>query len=50
MGKPFDRWTIAVFMTMRGYWPAIFRKYTVRYVGAWDGKLLKADNDNGVGK
>lgn len=49
MGKPFDQWTIAVFMTMSGYSPAIFRGYTVQYVGLGLDKL-KADNNNGVGK
>lgn len=31
----YNQWTIAVFLTMSGYSPAIFRGYTVQYVGAY---------------
>jgi hypothetical protein len=41
----FDNWTIAVFMTMGSYSPAIFRGYRVFYVGVYVG-TPKADNDN----
>lgn len=43
----FDQWTIAVFQTMGGYCPAIFRGYWVKYVGVWDKEIPKASNDNG---
>jgi len=42
----FDQWTIAVFHTMSGYSPAIFRGYVVTYVGVYVGTPV-ADNDNG---
>jgi len=45
MGKPFDQWTIAVFIAMSSYCPAIFRGYKVTYVGVMKDKP-KADNDN----
>jgi hypothetical protein len=41
----YDQWTIAVFGTMSGYSPAIFRGYTVQYVGAYVGIAI-GDNDN----
>jgi len=41
----YNRWTIAVFLTMSGYSPAIFRGFTVQYVGAYVGTAI-ADNDN----
>lgn len=41
----FDDWTIAVFHTMSGYWPVVFKGYKVWYVGAVMDKPI-ADNDN----
>jgi len=41
----FNPWTIAVFLTMSCYSPAIFRGYTVQYVGTYVGTAM-ADNDN----
>jgi hypothetical protein len=42
----FDNWTIAVYMTMNGYCPAIFRGYSVKYIRAWPIPIPKPDNDN----
>jgi len=41
----FDQWTIAVFRTMSGYSPAIFRGYVVTYVGV-NHLMPVASNDN----
>jgi hypothetical protein len=41
----FDQWIIAVFRTMSGYSPAIFKGYVVTYVGVYVGTPV-ADNDN----
>lgn len=41
----YNQWTIAVFLTMSGYSPAIFRGFTVQYVGVMTDKP-KPNNDN----
>jgi len=41
----YDQWTIAIFLTMSGYSPAIFRGYSVQYIGVYFGTPI-ADNDH----